>query len=209
MQDGLTYASMLALAGVMFAGAAIPSTSVLVVSARSAALGLAHGVFTTLGIVAGDIMFILVAIYGLALLAELMGSQFVCIKYLGAAYLIWLGVMLWRARAKSDAQQASRSSSALASFMTGLLITLGDQKAILFYLGFLPAFVDLTTISLMQTGMILVIAVFAVGTPKLVYAVLAERAGRWMKGSRVASVMNKLAGSVMIGVGLVLLVRIK
>ena len=208
MEAGFTHGSLLALSGVMLAGAAIPGTSVLVVSARSAALGLAHGVFTTLGIVAGDILFILLAIYGLALLAGLLGSHFVYIKYLGAVYLIWLGIVLWRATPQIEAVKASSGSSALASFMTGLLITLGDQKAILFYLGFLPAFVDLTTISLMQTGMILVIAVFAVGTPKLVYAVLAERAGRWTKGSRVASVKNKLAGSVMIGVGILLVVRI-
>lgn len=208
MDAGLSLGNLLALSGVMLAGAAIPSTSVLVVSARSAALGLAHGVFTTLGIVAGDILFILLAIYGLALLAGLLGSHFIYIKYLGAVYLIWLGVMLWRARAKSDAEQRDSNTSALASFMTGLLITLGDQKAILFYLGFLPAFVDLTTISVMQTGMILAIAIFAVGTPKLVYAVMAERAGRLFKGSHVTRVMNRIAGSVMIGVGILLLVRI-
>jgi len=208
MEAGFTHGSLLALSGVMLAGAAIPGTSVLVVSARSAALGLAHGVFTTLGIVAGDMLFILIAIYGLALLTELLGNQFVLIKYLGAAYLFWLGIVLWRATPQTEAVKASSGSSALASFMTGLLITLGDQKAILFYLGFLPAFVDLATLSVMQTGIILLVAVFAVGAPKLVYAFMAHRAGRLFKGSRVTRIMNKVAGSVMIGVGILLVVRI-
>ena len=56
--------------------AVIPSVSVLAVSARAAAFGFSHGLFTALGIVAGDIIFILVAVYGLVFIAEAMGEQF-------------------------------------------------------------------------------------------------------------------------------------
>ena len=124
----------------MVAGALIPGVSVLAVSARSAAFGFAHGIFTSLGIVVGDMAFILVAIYGLSVLAGLMGNYFFLIKYLGGAYLIWLGIVLWRSKSKVEKVADSGKSSLPSSFMTGLLITLGDQKAILFYLGFFPAF---------------------------------------------------------------------
>ncbi|NJM63549.1 MAG: LysE family transporter, partial [Oscillatoriales cyanobacterium RU_3_3] len=78
----MTLSSIGALFCAMTVLAAIPSISVLAVSTRSAAFGFIHGVFTTLGIVVGDIIFILIAILGLSLLAQKMGSLFFAIKYL-------------------------------------------------------------------------------------------------------------------------------
>jgi threonine/homoserine/homoserine lactone efflux protein len=132
------------LLGALIVLAIIPSVSVLAVTARSAAFGFTHGVLTALGIVAADILFILIAVYGLALVAELMGAQFKLVQYLGGAYLIWLGISLWRADTKARQSDEVKQSSHSSSFLTGFLITLGDQKAILFYLGFFPAFVDLS-----------------------------------------------------------------
>ena len=68
METSLTHGSITALFGTMIVLAFIPSASVLVVSAKSAACGFTHGVFTTIGIVVGDIIFIILAIYGLSLL---------------------------------------------------------------------------------------------------------------------------------------------
>ena len=143
--------------------AAIPSVSVLAVTARAAAFGFSHGMFAALGIVAGDIIFILIAVYGLAFIAEMMGEQFAIIKLLGGAYLIWLGISLWRADARMRSSDSPAESSWSSSFMTGLLITLGDQKAILFYLGFFPAFIDLSNMTPADTLIIIVIA--ALGGP--------------------------------------------
>ena len=140
----------------------IPGVSVLAVSARSAAYGFTHGVFTTIGIIVGDIIFITIAIYGLSVLAELMGSRFVLVKYLGGAYLMWLGVALWREKPKAEEVEGNIESSLLSSFLTGLFITLADQKAILFYFGFFPAFFDLSTFSFFDTSIIIVIATVAI-----------------------------------------------
>lgn len=201
MEISLTFASIAALSGVLLIGAAIPSVSVLAVSARSAALGWVHGVFTSLGIVVGDVVFIVLAIYGLSVLAGWLDSRFFLVQYLGGAYLLWLGIMLWRSSPKTGAVEMQSESSLLSSFMTGLLITLGDQKAVLFYLGFFPAFLDLSRLSWLDTGIIIVIALIAVGGPKLVYAYLAHRAGAIFKNNRVANALNKVVGSVMIALG--------
>lgn len=203
----LTLQTLAALAGVMLVAAAIPSVSVLAVSARSAAHGVTHGVAVSLGIVLGDVLFILVAIYGLALLAAALGEHIAWIHYLGGAYLIWLGLGLWRARSRADAGTQDGRASLLSSFLTGLLITLGDQKAILFYLGFFPAFVDLAALTRTDAAAIVAVAALAVGAPKLVYAFLAGRAGALAGGTRAARVLNRLAGSVMIGVGVLLFLK--
>jgi len=187
--------------------AVIPSVSVLAVSARAAAFGFTHGVFTALGIVAGDIVFILVAVYGLVFVADAMGEQFTLIKYIGGAYLIWLGISLWRADARARNSDEIRQSTWGSSFLAGLLITLGDQKAILFYLGFFPAFVDLTKMTPIDTLLIIVIAAIGVGGAKLVYAWLANRASLIFKNTRAIRLLNMLAACIMTAVGTVLLLK--
>jgi threonine/homoserine/homoserine lactone efflux protein len=187
--------------------AIVPSVSVLAVTARAAAFGFTHGMFTALGIVVADILFILVAVYGLALIAEMMGDQFRLIQYIGAAYLIWLGISLWRAETKARAANSLQQSSWSSSFLTGLLITLGDQKAILFYLGFFPAFIDLSKMTPADTLIIVLIAILGVGGAKLVYAFLADRASAMLQDSRALRGINILAACIMIAVGIALLLK--
>jgi threonine/homoserine/homoserine lactone efflux protein len=202
----MTFSNIIALFSSMAILAAIPSVSVLAVTTRSATFGFLHGVFTSIGIVTGDIIFILIAIGGLSLLAAKMGSLFFLIKYLGAAYLIFLGVGLCRSKSQDVESGTIAQSSLWSSFLTGLLITLADQKATLFYLGFFPAFVDMTKITLIDTGIIMAIAIVAVGGVKVVYALIADRA-RLLIRSNFTRRLNVLAGVVMIGVGLFLFLK--
>lgn len=202
----MSLSNIVALFTAMVVLAAIPSVSVLAVSTRSATSGFIHGVFTTLGIVLGDIIFIIIAIWGLSFLAETMGSLFVLIKYLGGAYLIFLGIGLLRAKSRDVETGEVVKSSLFSSFLTGFLITLGDQKATLFYLGFFPAFVDLSQVSWWDTGVIIAIATVAVGGVKLGYALVANRA-RLLISGKITKGLNIAAGCVMIAVGMFLIIK--
>lgn len=201
----MTLTDITALFLAMLVLAAVPSLSVLVVTTRAVTHGFWHGVATTLGIVAGDVIFILLAIFGLVLLAEQLGDRFFLIKYFAAACLIWLGFMLWRSRNRPAAGEPHGNGSPVSSFLAGLLLTLGDQKAILFYLGFLPAFVDLGSISTTEVFQVITIIVFAVGGVKLGYAFAAVRAGSWL-APRVGRFINMLAAGLLVTIGLFLLV---
>lgn len=204
MESNLTFGSIAALFGAMVVLASIPGVSVLAVSARSATAGFMHGAFTTIGIMVGDIIFIILAVGGLSILAETMGAFFVLVKYLGGAYLIWLGIGLWRATPTDVEMEEVVEASRLSSFLTGLFITLGDLKAILFYLGFFPAFVDLTTLSIIDISIITLIAVITVGSIKLGYAFIADRSRMLFNRTGPKKIINRTAGSVMIGVGVFL-----
>lgn len=184
--------------------AAIPSLSVLAVTARAAAAGFRQGAWVALGIVAGDTVFIVLAIFGLQWLAAVLGDAFVWLKYLGGAYLLWLGFRLWRAEAAVESQVTGAAAN--SSFMSGLLLTLADQKAILFYLGFFPAFVDLVALTLTDALALIVIAAIAVGGVKLAYAAAASRAGA-LAGPRLGRLLNRVAGGVLLAVGAYLIVR--
>lgn len=206
MDTQFSLSASMALFGAMFVLAAIPSVSVLAVSARSAASGFTHGALTTLGIVVGDIVFIFIAIFGLSLLADRMGQVFVLVKYLGGAYLIWLGLSLWRTKAVNTAVEGAVDVSLLSSFLTGLFITLGDQKAILFYFGFFPAFIDLSLVTVLDAVIVMVIATVAIGIVKLAYALVADRSGALLAGGGSRRIYIA-AGGVLMAVGAAVILR--
>lgn len=202
----MTWTTLVALLSAMMILAAIPSFSVLVVATRSATLGFHHGALTTLGIVVGDCLFIAIALGGLSLLMNALGTWAVLIKLLGGAYLIFLGIRLVRSRGGVPQTTKPTKTSLFSSFLTGLLITLGDQKATLFYLGFFPAFVDLETLQVQDVAVILALAVVSVGSVKLIYALMAERISGWMSAA-VKRRLNGLAGIVMIAIGVFLILK--
>jgi len=187
---------------------------VLAVTARAVALGLRHGVAATLGIVAGDLVFIIVAVLGLSVLVEVAGAYLVVLSYAGGVYLIWLGIRLWRSApvmsAPGAAAPAAEPTPLFSSLMAGLLLTLGDQKAILFYFVFFPAFADLDRLTPLDTGLILLVAAVAVGAAKLAYALAAIRAVIFIGGTAghaVAIFLNRLAALILMVVGGFLILR--
>jgi threonine/homoserine/homoserine lactone efflux protein len=198
MDSGLTIGSIAGLFGTMFVLSAVPGPSIVAVAGRSLASGLSHGLVTILGIVFGNVVFILLAVLGMSSLAHSMGHWFVVINYLGAAYLLWMGIRMLRARVKSIEIEGIDEPSWLSNFLCGLFITLGAPRAILFYVSFLPAYSDLTRAGLMEILWIMVIATLAVGGAKLVYALLAHKSRELMQSENARRTMDLTAASVMI-----------
>ncbi|OUC12026.1 MAG: hypothetical protein B0A82_24555 [Alkalinema sp. CACIAM 70d] len=206
MQSSITLNSGVALFSAMTLLAALPSVSVLAVVTRSTSLGLLHGICTSVGIVVGDVVFIIIAIFGLALIVTTLGSFFFLIKYFGGAYLIWLGIQLAQAKSTQTGPETVDKASLFSSFLAGLLITLADQKAVLFYLGFFPAFINLATISYLDTAIIITIAILAVGGVKVIYACIADRFNRLIH-HQFRQQLNTIAGIVLIAVGVFLIIK--
>lgn len=204
MDGTLTWSAGGALFAALALLALVPSLSVATVASRSIAHGFAHGAMTTLGIVVADAVLIVVAVIGLAAVMSALGDLAVAVRYAGGAYLLWLGVSLLRAPPAVTHAPRGEGEGWLASFMAGFLLTLGDQKALVFYLGFFPAFIDLGTIGLAGTLTVVALAVVAVGGVKLGYAFAADRL-RTLMPPRVVTTLNRLAGGMMILVGAVLI----
>ncbi len=187
--------------------ASIPSLSVLTVCARTVAFGYTHGLLATLGIVSGDTIFIVIAIFGLALLEQTLGAYFVLIQVAGGAYLLWLSLTMFRVR-EITPQPVATSGGPISSYLAGLMITLPDQKALLFYLGLFPAFVDLGSLGLIDGLVMVALAALAVGGPKLVYAYLADRLRLRLVAQPLLIYIYRLAGLLLALVGLYLLTAI-
>ncbi len=196
------------LFAVMAALAAIPSTSVALVLTRSATLGLANGIAVATGIVIGDLIFVLLALLGLSVVSKTLGDLFSGIKCLGGVYLIWMGITLLRSRDKTNVTAEQHElGSLLTSFLTGLILTLGDIKAIVFYISLFPAFIDTRSLSPSDTAIILLITIVSVGGIKIVYAIVARRLAVLTWSLACGKTMKRIAGGFMIGTGSCMIVR--
>lgn len=200
---------IITLFGIMVTLAAMPSTSVALVVTRSATLGVANGIAVSVGIVLGDLIFILLAIFGLSVVAETMGSLFMVIKYLGAAYLLWLGYTLLASKSTSGiaVENPIKKCNLAASFFAGFMLTLGDIKAIIFYVSLFPAFIDLSALRVADILAIISVMVISVGGVKAVYAFSATKVASLARRYRFDNAARKTAGGFMIGAGSYLIVK--
>lgn len=197
----MTLLSAFALFGALVILAVIPGPGIFAVVARTLASGYRHGVVASIGIVVGDFVFITLALLGLAALSEVMGTFFTLVKYLGAAYLVWLGVSLMLVKNKRTRVTPVASSRYGLSFAAGLFTTLGNPKAILFYLSFFPAFVDLADITLIETAALYVIAAIAVGGVMLCYVLATHKAQASLSSASDKPFLRFGAGSLLLGSG--------
>jgi threonine/homoserine/homoserine lactone efflux protein len=200
---------IITLFGIMVTLAAMPSTSVALVVTRSATLGVANGIAVSVGIVLGDLVFILLAIFGLSVVAETMGSLFMVIKYLGAAYLLWLGYTLLASKSTSEiaVENPINKCNLAASFFAGFMLTLGDIKAIIFYVSLFPAFIDLSALRVADILAIISVMVISVGGVKAVYAFSATKVASLARRYRFDNAARKTAGGFMVGAGSYLIVK--
>lgn len=188
--------------------AAIPSASVALVVTRSATLGIQNGILVACGIVLGDLIFAALSILGMGYLAETMGSFFVILRYVGGAYLIWLGFSLLRSNGKVNLIQSDTSKlSLLASFASGLLLTLGDIKAILFYASLFPAFIDMSNLRVSNIVAIVVVTIIAVGGVKVFYAYSAQRIAKRFQNQKAQKLTKSTAGCCMVGAGVYIITK--
>jgi len=199
----MTIYESITLLGIMAALAAIPSSSVALVVARSATLGITNGLAVASGIVLGDLVFIALALLGLSVIAEVMGGLFMFVKIIGGLYLIWLGYSLFSKSGVTEikANKINNNRSLAASFMVGFVLTLGDIKAIIFYASLLPVFVDLSTIQSSDILVLILITVFGVGGVKTIYVIFSNRVAAYAQKTNMEVTARKTVGGLMVGAG--------
>ncbi len=180
-----------------------PGPDMLYVVARSVGDGRAAGVISSLGIAAGSIVHTLAVALGLAGLLRAVPIAFEIVKWVGAGYLIWLGVRALRGRAGPADQVAVTPASMRAVFAQGMLTNLLNPKVALFFLAFLPQFVDPergpVALQIISLGLLFNTSGTLVN---VLVAVLASGAGAWSRRRFGESVMlRRVTGVLFIGLG--------
>ncbi|MDO9094905.1 MAG: LysE family translocator [Rubrivivax sp.] len=190
---------------------ATPGVDFLLTVSRTLQSGARAGVAAALGVNAGCVVHALAAAFGLATALALVPAAFTLIQWVGAAYLIWLGLGMLRQARRGGAGVLpdvvpAPSRSFAADFRVGLLTNVLNPKVAFFFLAFLPQFVPATspdkTLSFLLLGAWFVLQglVFL-----LLLVALAERLSRLGASGRVRQVLNGLGGVLFIALALRLL----
>ena len=203
MPDASTF---LLFAAASLAFLAIPGPSVFYIVTRSLAQGRRAGVTSMLGVQAGGLVHVVAAAFGVSALIASSATAFTIVKYAGAAYLILLGVrkLLSHGEAEDDVDVLG-SVSPSRLFWQGAVVNLLNPKTALFFLAFLPQFVDPSAgpvaPQMLVLGTLLVgLGVVSDGT----YALVAAGAGRRLRETaRARRALDRLSGGVFISLGLV------
>jgi threonine/homoserine/homoserine lactone efflux protein len=186
--------------------AASPGPGVFATVARALASGFRPSFAVICGIVVGDVIYLLFAVFGLSMVAKALGNMFFMVKICGGAYLIWLGVRIWFKK-PAPVTENQNIHSRWGHFASGLVITLSNPKVILFYCGFLPTFFNLSALTSIDLIIVVAIITIVLGGVLGVYAFLASRARRMFTNRQAVRRLNRTAGAVMVGAGLAIAIR--
>jgi threonine/homoserine/homoserine lactone efflux protein len=195
---------LLAFVGASLVLALTPGPAVVYIVARTLAQGRACGLASVLGVALGNLSNAVGAALGLAALFAVSSVAFTVVKWAGAAYLVYLGIRMWRAvPAVADAaSQAPVQSPLQRVFRDGFMVALLNPKTTLFFAAFLPQFMDAHASPLMQTLALGGVFVGIACCTDLIYVLTASLvAPRLNRAARHAVWGNRLAGTSFIALG--------
>lgn len=191
----------------------IPGPAVLLTVSQSLKGGKKAGIYTGVGIAVADLIHTLAAVLGLSAILMTSALAFEVVKYLGAAYLIFLGISSLLEKAKKNEQPELKKnlSSLSVSFRQAILVELLNPKTALFFLAFLPQFVSPggppVVIQLLTLGLTFVL--MSILYTSLI-ALLASYIANWVqKKNSVSHWSSRLVGVIYIGLGIQLALQNK
>lgn len=179
----------------------VPGPFIAAMVARTIAQGPRTGIAMNAGAGLGDLVWASLTLFGLALIAGLIAPLLAVLKYVGAAYIVWIGYRLIASKPAAPEAMAMRRESAGLSFLAGLTITLGNPKPIAFFLAVMPGIFDLASLTLADKMLILCVIPFILTAVLSAYALTAARARRVLSSARAVQRINRGAGAAMIGAG--------
>jgi threonine/homoserine/homoserine lactone efflux protein len=201
MPDATTFA-LFAVACVAFL--VIPGPSVFYIVTRSLVQGRRAGLTSMLGVQAGGLVHVVAAAFGVSALIASSAAAFTVVKYAGAAYLVFLGLRRLLSRGEDEVEEEPRgSASARHLFGHGVVVNVLNPKTALFFLAFLPQFVDPGAGPVAPQMLVLGTMLVCIGTVSDgTYALLAAGAGNKLRSATaVRRRLDRISGGVFVGLG--------
>ncbi|CDM56081.1 MULTISPECIES: LysE family translocator [Rhizobium] len=195
----MSFTALFAYAVALFIAAVIPGPGITAIVARALGSNFRETFFMGLGLVLGDMTYLTAVILGLAFVAQTFTEVFIVIKIAGALYLGYIAYKLWTAGLLPQDVAAKKASNVGMSFLSGLLVTLGNPKTMLFYVALVPTLIDLNTIGLREYGILLATTFVVLLVVLVPYMLLAARARMMLKQPRALQALNKTAAGILAG----------
>ena len=188
----------------------IPGPGMLYAAAQTLARGRRSGLMASLGLHVGGYAHIIAAAFGLTILLAAVPVLYAAVKLCGAAYLVWLGISLFRSNPAIDAVDAAHAPLAKQSFLQSITVEMLNPKTAMFYVAFLPQFITPeAAISAPMQFLILGAIVNIMFTAGDVFAVLL--AGlvmtRLRSSGSIQTWLRRAGGTILVGLGIELAMR--
>jgi threonine/homoserine/homoserine lactone efflux protein len=176
----------------------VPGPGVAAIVARALGGGFWSAVPMIVGILVGDLIYLVFALFGLAAIATYFGPIFIVVRFAGAAYLLYIAWQFWNAKPGSEQLGPKKKEPWTRSFLSGFALTMGNPKTIVFYLALLPTVVPLdrpiTALGFVELTTIVVVVLLAIGCG---YAWLAAWAREFFVSPKAIRRLNRTAGVIM------------
>lgn len=202
----------LAFSAASFVMLAIPGPTILLVVSYALAHGRAVASATVIGVALGDLTAMTASLLGLGALLATSATLFTVLKWIGAAYLIWLGLKLWRAPVLDETPQQPAEDDPVPARAPMLRIALHayavtalNPKSIVFFIAFLPMFIDPTRPMLPQAMILETTFVILAALNAAAYGLMASLVRARIRRPSVRRWINRSGGTLMIGAGLLAL----
>jgi threonine/homoserine/homoserine lactone efflux protein len=194
----MTPAVFLTLTATVAVAALTPGPAVTAIVARAIVDGPRPALAINAGVVTGDLLFFALAAAGMAAAANSLGDLFVVLQWLGAAYLVWQGITLWRAQPGVAVPGGpGHERHFWRNYGAGLLLMFGHVQAMLFYAALLPGFVNLASLTWTDFGLVALMLAVVIGGVNTGYALLAARARGFFANERAQRAILRVAGTLM------------
>jgi len=184
----------------------IPGPTVLLVISYALGHGKKSAAATIIGVALGDLTAMTASLLGLGALLATSANLFTILKWIGAAYLIFMGIKLWRTPVmgmNTDGAFEEQETKPLRILLHAYIVTALNPKGIIFFVAFLPQFLDLTR-PLLPQMIIFEITFLVVATINVSsYALLANLARRTIRKPSIQQIINRTGGSLLIAAGLI------
>jgi len=206
----VTPAVFATLTATVAVAALTPGPAVTAIVARAIADGARPAMAINAGVVTGDLLFFALASAGMAAAARSFGEFFTVLQWLGALYLLWQGITLWRAqpRVAAGLEGTAHEAHFWRNYGAGLLLMFGHVQAMLFYAALLPGFVDFDGLTVSDLGLIALMLAVVIGGVNSGYALLAARARGFFADARAQRVLYRVAGTLMLVAAVLVATRV-
>lgn len=196
----------LAIASFLFAIS--PGPGVVAVLAVSINRGVKSGIAMTAGEVTGDMIYLVLAMVSLASIAQSLSSVLLVIRVLGAIYLCWIGYKTFKSPPLVQGLADVSTRGLIRAFGTGFMISVTNPKVIVFYLSFLPLFIDMTSLDFFTGIQVMIVMYVSVFMGPLVIVILGHHARNFATNDVTGRILNQITGLLLMLVGAALILTI-
>jgi len=181
----------------------VPGPTIIMVIGQALAHGRKIAFSSVAGVVLGDLAAATLSIIGVGTLLAASATAFTILKGLGAFYLIWMGIKMWRAPISEIAVETDdQTHQNFTVFRDAFLVTLFNPKGIVFFVAFVPQFISSPDLFAAQATVFVIVFVVLGGINAAAYALLASHAREWIKRPSVLRIVTRIGAGLLVSAGI-------